>query len=99
MKKPHQISINGLMWFLLFIFNNYFKMSRRLKHFSILSKAKSTCSLVCVAINEKRIKVSLGATAGDTTGLTNTPSSNKSRVTRNVFSLSRINNGIIGVDV
>ena len=66
MKKPHQISINGLMWFLLFIFNNYFKMSRRLKHFSILSKAKSTCSLVCVAINEKRIKVSLGATAGQT---------------------------------
>ena len=66
---------------------------------SIFSKAMSTCSFVCVAIREKRINVSLGATAGDTTGFTNIPSSKRSFVIRNVFSLSLINRGIIGVDV
>ena len=41
----------------------------------MLSSALSTCSIVCVAIRLKRIKVSCDGTAGDTTGFTNMPSS------------------------
>ena len=63
------------------------------------SRALSTCSIVCVAIRLKRIKVSCDGTAGDTTGFTNMPSSRRSRVTANVLSLSRMKRGMIGVEV
>lgn len=66
---------------------------------AMVSSALSTCSIVCVAINEKRIRVSEGATAGDTTGLTKIPSSRRSWVIANVLKSSRMNNGMIGVEV
>ena len=46
-------------------FFNYFNKSYRLKHFWILSRAKSNCSFVCVAIKENRINVLSEGTAGD----------------------------------
>ena len=56
-----------------------------------------TWSRVWVAIRLKRISVSVGATAGDTTGLTKMPSLSRSRVMANVLLLSRMKSGMIGV--
>ena len=48
-------------------------------------------------MSEKRISVSSEGTAGETTGLTNMPSSKRSRVTMKVLLLSRMKSGMIGV--
>ena len=63
----------------------YFKISKALKHLTSFSVAMSICSLLWVAIREKRIRVSSGEQAGGITGFTKTPSSNNILVTRNVF--------------
>ncbi len=47
----------------------------------------------------KRMSVSVGATAGDTTGFTKMPSSSRSRVMANVLKSSRMKSGMMGVDV
>ena len=54
----------------------------------MVSSARSTCSMVWVAMRLKRIRVSCGATAGETTGFTNIPSSRRSRVIANVLKSS-----------
>src|ERR1700755_1946754 len=56
---------------------------------AIFSTASSICSKVWVAINEKRNNDESDGTAGDTTGLTNTPAFCRSLVTIKVLSLSR----------
>ena len=49
------------------------------------STALSTCSRVCVAISEKRMRVSWGAHAGGITELMKTPLSKARLVTMKVF--------------
>ncbi len=71
----------------------------RSEYFCSFSRACVTWLSVCVAISENLIKVSCGATAGDTTGFTNTPSCRSSLVMAKVRKLSRMYSGIIGVDV
>src|SRR5690606_6016929 len=64
-----------------------------------LDTASSICPNVWVAIRDRRINVASGGTAGETTGFTNMPSSCSIFVMRNVFALSLMYMGIIGVSV
>lgn len=71
--------------FSVYVILNYLIRLYLRNTFPIFSNAMSSCSFVCVAIRLKRISVSVGATAGDTTGFTKIPSSSRSRVIANVI--------------
>src|SRR5574344_1284013 len=71
------------------LIRDYLMISKSWNTFLRAATARSTCSLVCVAMSATRTNVSCGAQAGGITGLINTPASKARAVATKVFSGSR----------